>query len=78
MKPSSHISAHAVPITLRTDEIEVTVIPQEGGGSHRCVASNLNWSSSRKRDRAALPSNRALKPPSSAAMRRSRGMSSHS
>jgi galactose mutarotase-like enzyme len=45
MKPSNEDSVHTTPITLKTDDIAVTVVPQEGGrlSSLRSLRSGLEF-----------------------------------
>ena len=56
MKPYSQTSVHTGSITLRTDEIEVTVIPQEGGriASLRSVQSGLEFLTQTRPGRSAI------------------------
>jgi galactose mutarotase-like enzyme len=58
MKPSNPTSTHAVPVTLRTDEIEVTVIPQEGGriASLRSIQTGLEFLTQARPGRPAIES----------------------
>jgi hypothetical protein len=53
MKPFIDASARAAPITLRSNEIEVTVVPQEGGriSSLRSIQSGLEFLTQIRPDR---------------------------
>ena len=56
MKPSNDLSAHAAPITLRSDDIEVTVVPQEGGriSSLHSIQSGLEFLTQAQPGRPAI------------------------
>ncbi len=56
MKPSNDASANAAPIKLNTDEIEVTVVPREGGriASLRSLQSGLEFLTQARPDRPVI------------------------
>jgi galactose mutarotase-like enzyme len=56
MKPNHDMSAHAAPIILRSAEIEVTVVPREGGriSSLRSIQSGLEFLTQARPDRPAV------------------------
>jgi galactose mutarotase-like enzyme len=56
MKPNNDMSVHAAPVILRSAEIEVTVVPREGGriSSLRSIQSGLEFLTQVRPDRTAV------------------------